>query len=150
MQPAAAANTVNVPTIDLDALQQLKPGEAPPAALVEEVASACAEWGFFQVINHGVDRELCMRAEEQQRQFFALPAASKEPIRRSAANARGWYNDELTKQRRDWKEGLDFGSTPSMDWALQMRMRPTATSTATIDSRPPTSSPNSPSNARVL
>ena len=119
VQPAAAASTANVPTIDLDALQQLKPGEAPPAALVEEVASACAEWGFFQVINHGVDRELCMRAEEQQRQFFALPAASKEPIRRSAANARGWYNDELTKQRRDWKEGLDFGSTPSMDWALR-------------------------------
>lgn len=64
-------------------------------------------------------------------------------MRRSADNARGWYDDELTKQRRDWKEGakrralavchhaamllsgagagaalagLDFGAVP--DWAL--------------------------------
>ena len=35
-----------------------------------------------------------------------------ERLRRTADNSRGWYDDELTKQRRDWKEGLDFGSTP--------------------------------------
>ena len=71
-----------------------------------------------QVINHGVDPELCARAEEQQHAFFSLPMEVKEPMRRSADNSRGWYNDELTKQRRDWKEGLDFGSTPPMDWSL--------------------------------
>ena len=39
-----------VPTIDVGALQR---GEYPPA-LVEDVAAACADWGFFQVVNHGV------------------------------------------------------------------------------------------------
>ena len=106
------------PVIDLAPLRGLHPGEAPPSSLVAEVATACEEWGFFQVINHGVPSELCNRALDQQHAFFALPTDVKEPMRRSADNSRGWYNDELTKQRRDWKEGLDFGSTPPMDWAI--------------------------------
>ena len=86
--------------------------EPPPSALVNEVALACEQWGFFQVVNHGLDAELRSRAEDQQRAFFALPRDAKEALRRTADNSRGWYDDELTKQRRDWKEGLDFGSTP--------------------------------------
>ena len=111
--------TAAVPVIDLGPLTNLRPGEAPPAALVDEVAAACEKWGFFQVVNHGVDKGLMARASAAQHDFFSLPAATKEAMRRSADNSRGWYDDELTKQRRDWKEGLDFGSTPPMDWALR-------------------------------
>ena len=114
----ASAAASAPPIIDLAPLQSLRVGEEPPSALVGEIASACQEWGFFQVVNHGVAEELCQRSLEQQKAFFSLPQDLKEPLRRSADNSRGWYNDELTKQRRDWKEGLDFGSTPPMDWAL--------------------------------
>jgi isopenicillin N synthase-like dioxygenase len=114
-QPATSYAAAGVPVIDLGPISA---GREPPQALVDEVATACADWGFFQVINHGVDAELRGRFDEQQRAFFALPESIKEPMRRSADNSRGWYNDELTKQRRDWKEGLDFGSTPPMDWTL--------------------------------
>ncbi|CAM9441614.1 unnamed protein product, partial [Hapterophycus canaliculatus] len=34
---------------------------------------------------------------------------------RAATNARGWYDDELTKRTRDWKEGFDFGHVPDAD-----------------------------------
>ena len=37
---------VEVPVIDL---------AGSDAAVASEVASACEEWGFFQVVNHGVD-----------------------------------------------------------------------------------------------
>ena len=104
------------PVIDLSPLRD--GGLSSSSPLVREVADACEQWGFFQVVNHGVDEDLCARAEQQQRAFFALPMEVKECMRRSADNSRGWYNDELTKQRRDWKEGLDFGSTPPMDWSL--------------------------------
>ncbi|MEC8041398.1 MAG: bifunctional proline dehydrogenase/L-glutamate gamma-semialdehyde dehydrogenase PutA, partial [Pseudomonadota bacterium] len=40
---------------------------------VQEVADACADWGFFQVVNHGVDADLCARAVEQQHAYFAIP-----------------------------------------------------------------------------
>ena len=117
---AAAYEVAHVPTIDLGPLQHLRAGQAPPHSLVEDIAQACEQWGFFQVVNHGVDPALRARAEEQQRVLFALPESAKDAIRRSAGNARGWYNDELTKQRRDWKEGFDFGTTPATEpaWPL--------------------------------
>jgi isopenicillin N synthase-like dioxygenase len=101
-----------VPVIDMAAYGKASASEPPPESLVREVAVACEQWGFFQIVNHDLDTELRARAEEQQRAFFALPVEVKERMRRTADNSRGWYDDELTKQRRDWKEGLDFGSTP--------------------------------------
>ena len=78
----------SVPTIDLS---PLRPDQPPPASLVEDVASACADWGFFQVVGHGMDPSLRARAEEQQHAFFALPMHIKEAMRRTAGNSRGWY-----------------------------------------------------------
>ena len=109
----SSAPSSSVPVIDMAAYSNASAAaEPPPAALVNEVALACEQWGFFQVVNHGLDAGLRSRAEEQQRAFFALPRDVKQGLRRTADNSRGWYDDELTKQRRDWKEGLDFGSTP--------------------------------------
>lgn len=34
---------------------------------------------------------------------------------RTETNARGWYDDELTKQTKDWKEGFDLGHVPDPD-----------------------------------
>ena len=101
-----------VPVIDLTPLR-----EGDYAACAQAVAEACAEWGFFQVVNHGVDPALCVARDEQMRAFFALPIEEKRAIRRSADNARGFFDDELTKQRRDWKQCLDFGNPASRDWA---------------------------------
>ena len=110
----SSAPASSVPIIDMAGYSKASAAaaEPPPSALVNEVALACEQWGFFQVVNHGLDAELRSRAEDQQRAFFALPRDAKEALRRTADNSRGWYDDELTKQRRDWKEGLDFGSTP--------------------------------------
>ena len=114
--PAVHYDVAEVPVIDLG---PLRASPVPPPSLVDEVASACERWGFFQVVNHGVNEELRARAEEQQRAFFVGCGDDvKQPLRRTADNSRGWYNDELTKRKRDWKEGLDFGSTPLMAWSV--------------------------------
>lgn len=42
--------------------------------------------------------------------FFQLPRSIKQACKRQQSNSRGWYDDELTKQIRDWKQGLDFGA----------------------------------------
>ena len=85
-QPAATFAAAGVPVIDLGSISS---GGEPPPSLVDEVAQACADWGFFQVVNHGVSAQLRARFEEQQRAFFALPDSIKEPMRRSADNSRG-------------------------------------------------------------
>lgn len=53
------------------------------------------------------------------RQFFSLPRDEKMKLKRSANNARGYFDDELTKQRRDWKEALDVGRPASCSWDVR-------------------------------
>lgn len=71
---------------------------------IKALVDACSEWGFFQVVNHGIDQELIKKFDEQCRQFFSIVQDKKRQIRRRDDNARGFFDDELTKQRRDWKE----------------------------------------------
>lgn len=109
----SSSSTDEVPIIDLGPLRRGETG-----GVVQQVANACADWGFFQVVNTDVDTDVIARFEEQMRVFFALPMETKRAMRRGADNARGFFDDELTKQRRDWKQGLDFGATPVRDWSL--------------------------------
>jgi isopenicillin N synthase-like dioxygenase len=98
-----------VPVIDLSC-------SADQEDLVEQIASACAEYGFFQVVGHGISQDLIRDYREQFQLYFALPEATKQAWKRGESNARGYFDDELTKQRRDWKCALDFGVPGSRDW----------------------------------
>ncbi|MDX1579688.1 MAG: 2-oxoglutarate and iron-dependent oxygenase domain-containing protein [Gemmatimonadota bacterium] len=98
----------SVPVVDLGPLAD---GGASPARdrVVGEIAAACRDYGFFQVVEHDVPDTLLERVWEQTRRFFALPRAEKRAIARSAENPRGYYDRELTKNARDLKEVFDFG-----------------------------------------
>jgi isopenicillin N synthase-like dioxygenase len=39
-----------------------------------------------------------------------LPVEEKKLVKRNASNSRGYFNDEFTKQKADWKEGIDIGA----------------------------------------
>ncbi|MBW2500110.1 MAG: hypothetical protein JRF61_22740, partial [Deltaproteobacteria bacterium] len=73
------------------------------------VDQACREWGFFQVVNHGIDDEVIEALHREMRAFFALPLQSKRAVERTAENPWGFYDRELTKNTRDWKEIFDCG-----------------------------------------
>lgn len=73
------------------------------------IDAACREWGFFQVVHHGIAPALLAAVHARMRDFFALPAEAKRAIERTATNAWGFYDRELTKNRRDWKEIFDVG-----------------------------------------
>jgi isopenicillin N synthase-like dioxygenase len=82
---------------------------APRRELVEEIASACRDWGFFQVRGHGVPEEVMTRTLAQARQFFAMPREVKRSYLRTRENPWGYYDRELTKNMRDKKEVFDVG-----------------------------------------
>lgn len=83
-RPSSSATpcTLNIPVIDLGALA----GDAAAIA----VADACREWGFFQVVNHGVSPALMRRAREVWREFFHLPMEEKQVYANSPKTYEGY------------------------------------------------------------
>ncbi|KAJ8532043.1 hypothetical protein K7X08_011966 [Anisodus acutangulus] len=75
----------DIPLIDLEKAK----GEERP--VVQQLLKACEEYGFFQVINHGVREDLMEEAMEVYKEFFSLSVEEKAHYAKEAANntARG-------------------------------------------------------------
>lgn len=73
------------------------------------IDAACREWGFFQLVDHGIDAGLIDRMRAQMRAFFNQPRADKLRLERTEFNPWGYYDKELTKNVRDWKQIYDYG-----------------------------------------
>ncbi|KAL5562513.1 hypothetical protein UlMin_032260 [Ulmus minor] len=101
-----------IPLIDLSAISSVEAIEEADQAsieeLVREIGRACEEWGFFQVINHGVSSETRQKMETAERKFFAQPLEEKVKARKDEESVFGYYDAENTKNVRDWKEVFDF------------------------------------------
>lgn len=61
---------VGVPTIDLSLENK--------ELLIKQIVSACEEYGFFKVTNHGVPREIISRLEDEGVDFFDKPVKEKQ------------------------------------------------------------------------
>jgi isopenicillin N synthase-like dioxygenase len=93
----------NVPTIDIQHIDD---------AALAAIDAACRDHGFFLLVGHGLD-PLMADMWQQATAFFAAPSAAKNAVIRTATNPLGYFNRELTKQKRDQKETFDFRPT---DW----------------------------------
>ncbi|MEM9209417.1 MAG: 2OG-Fe(II) oxygenase family protein, partial [Pseudomonadota bacterium] len=82
----------------------------PSLTSVRAIADACSDWGFFQVVNHGIEPAVIEAMWSETRAFFAWPQDTKEALLRTRENPWGYYNNELTKNQRDKKEVFDFTS----------------------------------------
>ncbi|GLJ26530.1 hypothetical protein SUGI_0513690 [Cryptomeria japonica] len=97
----STSSEVNIPVIDLGGVRV---GERGRERTMQEIAAACKEWGFFQVLNHGVPLELMRRAREVAREFFSLPLEEKQVYANSPKTYEG-YGSRL---------GIDKGAI--LDW----------------------------------
>ena len=93
----------NVPIIDLGAFLD----GVMPDKQFSELAGACEDHGFFLLAGHGADALVASVFSEAEA-FFMQPKAVKMAVCRDAQNPLGYYDRELTKQRRDQKEVFDF------------------------------------------
>lgn len=96
-----------VPVIDVS---EIILDSASPAArdAVGQIATACREWGFFQVVNHGIPQALVDSTWRETAAFFTGPQSAKDAIMRTRENPWGYFNNELTKNQRDKKEVFDY------------------------------------------
>jgi isopenicillin N synthase-like dioxygenase len=107
----AAAEFAEIPIVDVSPLAG---DSAARERVARQVGQACRECGFFYVIGHGVDEQLCARLVEISRAFFARDTTEKMRIA-MAHGGRAWrgyfqVGSELTSGKPDRKEGLYFGA----------------------------------------
>ena len=104
----------NVPTIDISPLlmrdNAKKVIESDVIECYEEIDDACRKWGFFYISNHGIPHEVVENFRRDMDSFFHLTSEQLDKIRRTQMNSRGFFDDELTKKKLDWKRGFDFGA----------------------------------------
>ncbi|KAF6153647.1 hypothetical protein GIB67_027514 [Kingdonia uniflora] len=94
---------INIPIIDLGGLN----GDSKlRRKTLDQISKACREWGFFQILNHGVSHELMRRTREVWRGFFNLPPVVKQGYANSPKTYEG-YGSRLGVQKGaklDWSD----------------------------------------------
>ncbi|XP_057415544.1 oxoglutarate-dependent flavonoid 7-O-demethylase 1-like [Lotus japonicus] len=103
-------NLRQVPIIDLSKLlsKNLKGPE------LERLHHACKEWGFFQLINHGVSTSLLENVKRGVREFFNLPMEEKMKFQQRQGETEG-YGQLLVfseDQKLEWGDMLYMLTLP--------------------------------------
>ncbi|GMJ10286.1 gibberellin 2-oxidase 8, ARABIDOPSIS THALIANA GIBBERELLIN 2-OXIDASE 8 [Hibiscus trionum] len=76
---------------------------------IETMARAATEWGFFQIVNHGIPEELLNRLEHEQVKVFQQPFDNKseENFLNLSVQSYRWGNPLATSLRTlSWSEAL--------------------------------------------
>ncbi|CBI25470.3 hypothetical protein AAG906_008409 [Vitis piasezkii] len=105
----------NIPVIDLEGLFDDQHGLMLNSSIIELIYQACREWGFFQVVNHGVSPDLMDQAREVWRDFFHLPMEMKQVYANSPKTYEG-YGSRLGVEKGailDWSDYYFLHYRPS-------------------------------------
>ncbi|XP_020540981.1 protein SRG1 isoform X1 [Jatropha curcas] len=94
--------TSSVPVIDL---QKLVAGDSIDSES-KRLDAACREWGFFQIVNHGVDTNLLEDFKLETKNFFKLPYEEKKKLWQQPDNHEGFGQLFVVseEQKLDWSD----------------------------------------------
>ncbi|RZC91560.1 hypothetical protein C5167_027632 [Papaver somniferum] len=93
-----------VPVIDLRNLLSTEP--LTRKSELDNLHSACKEWGFFQLVNHGVNTLLVENVKSEIERFFNLPMDDKIKYGQQEGDGEGFgqYFVNSDDQRLDWAD----------------------------------------------
>ncbi|OAY25046.1 protein SRG1 [Manihot esculenta] len=100
----------SVPVIDLE---RLAFGDSMDSEL-ESLHSACREWGFFQVVNHGVRTDFLEEVKLEIESFFELPYEQKKKLWQQPDNFEGFGQAFVVseEQKLDWSDMFGINTLP--------------------------------------
>ncbi|XP_048231110.1 2-oxoglutarate-Fe(II) type oxidoreductase hxnY-like isoform X2 [Ricinus communis] len=84
------------------------------SSVADSIRQACVEYGFFYLVNHGVEEELIARVFEESSKFFSLSLDDKKKLLRK--EYRGYSPlfaenlDPSSRPEGDSKESFDIGN----------------------------------------
>ena len=88
------------------------PNDANATKFIEQLRETCHGTGFFYLIGHGVNSELCDNTMDIANKFFDLPQEQRHDIAiEKSAHFRGYtlLTHERTNGKVDWRDQLDVG-----------------------------------------
>ncbi|KAM0953212.1 putative anthocyanidin synthase [Dioscorea sansibarensis] len=95
--------TMSIPIIDIGGIAN---GNKFDEETMKALSNACKEWGFFQLVNHGISKEIIEKAKEVWRGFFHLPMMEKQVYANSPVSYEGYGSRLGVKQNAclDWSD----------------------------------------------
>ena len=81
---------------------------------LQRLHSACKEWGFFQLVNHGVDKILVENIKNEIQEFFKLPFEEKKKFWQSENELEGFGQAFVVsdEQKLDWSDMFFINTQP--------------------------------------
>lgn len=109
---AALSPSNDIPVIDFSKL--LKGNKDEFLSEISKLAASCEEWGFFQVINHGIERDLLESIEKVAMDFFMLPLEEKKKYPMAPGSVQGYGQAFIFSetQKLDWCNMFALGIEP--------------------------------------
>eukprot|EP00252_Welwitschia_mirabilis_P009931 TRINITY_DN2287_c0_g1_i3.p1 TRINITY_DN2287_c0_g1~~TRINITY_DN2287_c0_g1_i3.p1 ORF type:complete len:376 (+),score=65.01 TRINITY_DN2287_c0_g1_i3:94-1221(+) len=107
--PSSLSNVLALPVIDMSIIFSQQNSESRLKEL-QKLSSACREWGFFQIINHGIPEDLIEKTRKLCKQFFELPLQERMKSNQAKDNhfnqGYGQFPVESEDQILDWGDAL--------------------------------------------
>ncbi|XP_049371154.1 protein SRG1-like isoform X1 [Solanum verrucosum] len=99
------------PVIDMKKLLEIKNDDTE----LNRFHLACKEWGFFQLVNHGVSSSLMEKVKTEIRAFFDLPMEEKKKFEQEDGDVEGYGQAFVVseEQKLDWSDILYMITLPT-------------------------------------
>ncbi|KAK8671120.1 hypothetical protein V6N13_037727 [Hibiscus sabdariffa] len=109
---ANISSSSDIPIIDLSKLMEGDKDER--FSEVMQLKTACEEWGFFQVLNHGIDLNVLENMEKVAKDFFMLPLHEKQKYPMAPGTVQGYGQAFVfsENQKLDWCNMFALGVEP--------------------------------------
>ncbi|WJX32452.1 Jasmonate-induced oxygenase 2 [Trifolium repens] len=110
---SSSYDDINIPIIDLGGLNS--DDLDVQNSILKQISDACHDWGFFQIVNHGVSHDLMDKARETWREFFHMPMEMKQQYANSPTTYEG-YGSRLGVEKGailDWSDYYFMHYLPS-------------------------------------
>ncbi|KAL6991346.1 hypothetical protein U1Q18_009461 [Sarracenia purpurea var. burkii] len=107
-------DTASLPQLPIINLQNLLGGNDDVNSELQKLHLACKDWGFFQLINHGVSSSLVEKVKVDIHKFFKLPLEEKKKLYQESGDVEGYGQIFIVSedQKLDWADVLYFFTLP--------------------------------------